>query len=116
MHLVNGAIQAKFIAERLESYQLNPTNGAHSIFLGQVRSDSKNSSIVEAIEYEAYLEMAEKEINFHIKETIKHYSVDTVEVYHSVGLVLTGHYSILIIVNSGHRKATLDAPILVRVP
>lgn len=53
-----GAIAAAFIAESIQKHSTKITIGAHSIFLGQVRSDVIDQKVVTAIEYTAYEELA----------------------------------------------------------
>ena len=109
MHLIQGSINPDFLANRLTSYQTDSKNGAHSIFLGQVRSDQEGENFVIAIDYHAYHEMAEKIIAEKINIIKMKHHVSQIEVYHSYGHVNVGEYSVLIIVNSGHRKASLNA-------
>ena len=53
-----GAIQPAFIANSISNHSSKTNIGAHSIFLGQVRSDLINEKKVTAIEYTSYEPMA----------------------------------------------------------
>ena len=64
-----GAIQASFIANSIQKHNSKTSIGAHSIFLGQVRSDMLHEKKVKAIEYTAYEEMALEKMD-EIREAI----------------------------------------------
>jgi hypothetical protein len=53
-----GPIPAAKIAADLQQHASNTDIGAHSIFIGQVRADQKETDSLAAIEYTAYAEMA----------------------------------------------------------
>ena len=55
---VQGEISSSFIAEAIQKHSSQTGIGAHSIFLGQVRSDEIEEKKVTAIEYTSYEEMA----------------------------------------------------------
>ena len=68
---IDGAISPSFVGESIAKHSTKKEIGAHSIFLGQVRNDSINNKKVKAIEYTAYIEMAEK-IFHEIRESALH--------------------------------------------
>ncbi len=66
---VEGAIPAYFIAESIAKHATRHDIGAHEIFLGQVRADSvvtpsavEARQHVQAIEYTAYIDMANEQM------------------------------------------------------
>lgn len=102
--LVPGPIKASLIAEHLNKLAGDSEAGAHSIFLGQVRSDKVNDRMVTAIEYSAYDEMVEKECT-RIKDTIRAAFSDVrdVIIVHSTGMVKAGQMSLFVMITAGHR-------------
>ena len=104
-----GAIPALFIAESIHKHSTQTGIGAHSIFLGQVRSDIIDNKKVAAIEYTAYEEMALEKMH-EIREAIfAKYSLTCMHVHHSLGRVAAGEISLFVFTSSKHRKAAIDA-------
>jgi len=106
---VNSPISSKIIDRLVSDNQSNPGLGAQSIFLGQVRADKNDKSRVRSIQYSAYVEMAEKEIE-KIKETvIKKFDLSNINIFHSIGEVKTGEISVLVLVSSAHREECFES-------
>ncbi len=108
--LVPGPIKASLIAEYLNKLAGDTEAGAHSIFLGQVRSDKVNDRMVKAIEYSAYDEMVEKECA-RIKDTIRAAFSDVrdIIIVHSTGMVKAGEMSLFVMITAGHRDQATRA-------
>lgn len=108
-YLINGAIKADKIAENLQVPGKDHGTGGHSIFLGQVRDDIVDGKRVKGIEYSAYEEMVNKEIEKIKKIIFSEYDdVKEIEISHSIGNVEVGGISLFIRVSAGHRDhATL---------
>ena len=83
--------------------------GGHSVFMGQVRADIKGAKRVKAIEYFSYEKMAEAEAG-KIKDSIltEFNDVKSVEILHSVGVVMAGEVSLFVLVSAGHRHHAID--------
>lgn len=102
--LVRGAIDPDTVSVIIKSLQEDSEAGAHSLFLGQVRSDIIGERKVKAIEYSAYKEMVEGE-----SARIKRVTTDAfpdirkIIIIHSTGIVKAGEISLLVIVTAGHR-------------
>ena len=106
---VQGPITPSFISESIQKHSTKTDIGAHSIFLGQVRSDIINGKTVEGIEYTAYEEMALKQMH-EIREAIfEKFELTCMHVHHSLGLVRLGEISLFVFTSSAHRKAAIDA-------
>lgn len=104
-----GAIPAQKIADDIQKHATQTQIGAHSIFLGQVRADNKESGSVTAIEYTAYTEMALEKMA-EIRETLfAKYALTCMHVHHSLGRVAVGEICLFVFVSSQHRKAAIDA-------
>ncbi len=106
---IKGAISPEFIAQSIAEHQLKTQIGAHDIFLGQVRSDIIDGKEVQAIEYSAYEEMANRQF-FEIKEeAFKKFDLICLHIYHSIGQVKTGEICLFVMASSAHRKTVFEA-------
>ena len=106
---IAGAISAEFIAESIAKHQSKTNIGAHHIFLGQVRNDLVKRKEVVAIEYSAYIEMAEKEIHRIREEAFEKFDVICMHIYHSLNVVKVGEVCLFVFVSSAHRDASYKA-------
>ncbi|MGZ3924460.1 MAG: molybdenum cofactor biosynthesis protein MoaE [Flavisolibacter sp.] len=106
---VQGPVSPAFIAESIKKHDSKTNIGAHSIFLGQVRSDVIDNKTVCGIDYTAYEEMALKKMH-EIRESVfaKH-DLICMHVHHSLGMVKPGEISLFVFTSSVHRKAAIDA-------
>ena len=107
--LTEGAISPQRIADSIATHSRKKNIGAHEIFLGQVRADISNGNIVVAIDYSAYDEMAEKEIEKIREETIVKHQLTCAHVLHSIGRINTGEICFFVFVSSPHRNAAFNA-------
>jgi molybdopterin synthase catalytic subunit len=106
---IEGAITAQFIADSIEKHQSKTTIGAHSIFLGQVRSDIIQEKEVAAIEYTTYKDMAE-DIIAEIRESMfAKYELTCMHIHHSLGRIEKGQICLFVFTSSKHRRAAIDA-------
>lgn len=81
--------------------------GSTLVFVGRVRKDrtfKKENVYIQQLEYSAYLEMAEKEIDKIIQYTKKTFGVKHIVVKHRIGKVKLGEIAFLVVVFSPHRK------------
>ncbi|XP_071964668.1 molybdopterin synthase catalytic subunit-like [Antedon mediterranea] len=85
-----------------------PTCGAISLFVGTTRDHFEGKKVVE-LEYEAYIPMAEKEIETICAEVRSKWQVKHIAVYHRLGLVKIGEASVIIGISSTHRHESLQA-------
>jgi len=109
-YLIKGPITPEHIAGELTGPGIRKETGGHSIFLGQVRDDIFDGRRVKAIEYSAYDEMVTIEAE-KIKEIIfrEYHDVISVVILHSVGIVMAGEFSLLVLVSAGHRDHATNA-------
>jgi len=106
---IEGPIGSDFIATSIQKHQSKTTIGAHNIFLGQVRADDIDGSIVEAIEYSAYQGMAEEKFHEIREETFARFDLTCMHIYHSLGKVSKGEICLFVFVSAPHRKVTFEA-------
>jgi len=88
----------------------SPERGGTCVFIGTVRADREHgASPVSAIEYTAYAEMAEQELERIIRETSEHWPETRVALVHRLGVVPTGEASIAIAAAAPHRADAFAA-------
>lgn len=106
---VQGPIAASFIADSIQAHSSKTNIGAHSIFLGQVRSDVIDGKTVSAIDYTTYEEMALEKMHTIREAIFESYPLTCLHVHHSLGTVKAGEISLFVFASSVHRKAAIDA-------
>ncbi|AXY73312.1 molybdenum cofactor biosynthesis protein MoaE [Paraflavitalea soli] len=106
---VQGAIAPAFVAESIQKHSTKTDIGAHSIFMGQVRSDVVNEQKVVAIEYTTYEEMALKKMHAIREDIFSKYALTCMHIHHSLGRVAAGDICLFVFTSSGHRKAAIAA-------
>ena len=82
--------------------------GAVSVFIGTVRSTNEGRE-VDAVEYSAYVAMAESELAKIADDACERCGVDSIVIEHRVGLLTVGQVSVGIAASDPHRVPTLDA-------
>ncbi len=88
--------------ELLGSARPARTDGAVAVFQGLVRGE-EGSLPIEALEYQAYQPMAEREILRLVNDLARRYPCSSVEVLHRVGLIQTGEIAVLVRLTAPHR-------------
>lgn len=106
---VKGPIAPSFVAESIQKHSTKTDIGAHSIFMGQVRSDVIDEKKVVAIEYTAYEEMALEKMHIIREDIFNKYSLTCMHIYHSLGRISAGDICLFVFTSSGHRKAAIAA-------
>jgi len=86
----------------------DPSCGAVATFRGVVRADGTDRR-VEAIEYECYREMAEREMLAVLNEAAASHAITAAIIVHRSGIVRVGETSVLVAVSAPHRAAAFDA-------
>ncbi|BDS09677.1 molybdenum cofactor biosynthesis protein MoaE [Aureispira anguillae] len=106
---MQGGIPAAFIGQSIAKHQTKTDIGAHNIFLGQVRADVIEEKTVQAIEYTAYEEMAEKKIHEIREATFDRFEITCMHIHHSLGAVAAGEICLFVFVSSPHRDVCYQA-------
>jgi molybdopterin synthase catalytic subunit len=106
---INGAIDPAFIAESIRKHSHKTGIGGHSIFMGQVRADEKESGRVTAIEYTAYEEMADTEAYRIREEIFAKYPLHCLHIHHSLGRVNVGEICLFVFTSATHRREAIQA-------
>ncbi|MBF8302759.1 MAG: putative molybdopterin converting factor, subunit 2 [Candidatus Dadabacteria bacterium] len=85
------------------------SNGSLFIFTGIVRRDKTKKGFVREIIYEAYEEMAEKEMERIKQKALKKFKLRDILIKHRIGRIVAGEASIIVAVFSRHRKEGIQA-------
>jgi molybdopterin synthase catalytic subunit len=93
---------------RLIAAVRRPDAGAIATFLGTTRNHNAGRRVVR-LEYEAYPEMALREMQRIGEQAIDQFSATAVAIVHRVGVVAIGETSVAIAVSAAHRDAAFSA-------
>ena len=85
-----------------------PEDGAAVVFEGVVRNHSRGRRTL-FLEYEAYEEMALKQMESLIAKSRAQFQVREAAIVHRLGRIEIGETSVVIVIASGHRAAAFDA-------
>ena len=90
---------------------MTPSSGACVVFEGVVRDHHEGHAVIR-LEYEAYEEMAARQLEAVARETLAAYGdreVYDVAIHHRVGMLEVGETSLLVVVSAAHRQDAFDA-------
>ena len=96
------------IPEMITARVRKETNGAVVTFLGTTRLFAEGKTVL-YLEYEAYQEMALKEMEKVRQELMARWSIEDVAIAHRIGRVDIGEISLVVAVASPHRKEAFHA-------
>jgi molybdopterin synthase catalytic subunit len=94
--------------DELVRYVTDPEAGAIATFIGTTRNNNEGRKVI-ALDYEAYPEMAEKELARIGADANKQWPVCRIAIVHRLGPVQIGEASVMIAVSSAHRDAAFAA-------
>lgn len=86
----------------------DPGAGAVVVFAGTTRNETGGRE-VKSLDYEAYGEMAAKELHRIAKRALARFAVAKIAVAHRLGTLVVGEISVGIAVSAPHRPAAFDA-------
>jgi molybdopterin synthase catalytic subunit/molybdopterin converting factor small subunit len=96
------------MAERMVSAVKSGGDGAVCVFDGIVRDNTRGRATLH-LDYEAYEEMALKQMRTLREDAIARFGVRDVAIVHRLGRLFVGETSVLIAVSSAHRGMAFDA-------
>ena len=102
--IVREPIDTQAVLERIK----RPEDGAAIVFEGVVRNNTRGRKTL-YLDYEAYEEMALKQMEELAVQAVGQFHVRDVAVVHRLGRLEIGETSVLIVVASGHRGAAYEA-------
>jgi molybdopterin synthase catalytic subunit len=94
--------------QELVDYVSDAAAGAIATFIGTTRNNNEGRNVI-ALDYEAYPEMAEKELARIGDEAAKHWPICKMAIVHRIGPVQITEASVMIAVSSAHRDAAFAA-------
>jgi molybdopterin synthase catalytic subunit len=94
--------------QELVDFVTDPEAGAIATFIGTTRNNNDGRRVI-ALDYEAYPEMAEKELARLGDEAKKQWAICRMAIVHRVGPVQITEPSVIIAVSSAHREAAFAA-------
>ena len=108
-----GLPRAAIVRERIDTATelekiKQPEDGAAAVFEGVVRNHSRGRRTL-FLEYEAYEEMARKQMESLAEQALAQFQIRDVALVHRLGRLEIGETSVLIIVASAHRAAAFEA-------
>ena len=108
-----GSPRASIIREKIDPHQIvppmeRPEDGAIAMFDGLVRNNTRGRKTL-YLEYEAYEEMALKQMEALISEALNKFPARDARIVHRLGRIEIGESSVFIAVCSAHRAAAFDA-------
>lgn len=92
----------------LVAYVTDPEAGAIAAFIGTTRNHNEGRRVI-ALDYEAYPEMAEKELARIGADAAKTWQISRMAIVHRLGPVQIGEASVVIAVSSPHREEAFAA-------
>ena len=103
----------RLVREKIDPHQVVPSlecpeDGAIVIFDGIVRNHSRGRRTL-YLEYEAYEEMAEKQMRALADEALKRFAIRNLALAHRLGRLEIGESSVLIAVVAAHRAPAFEA-------
>ncbi len=94
--------------QKLVDYVTDPEAGAIATFIGTTRNNNEGRKVT-ALDYEAYPEMAKKELARIGADAAKNWPICRMAISHRLGPVQIGEASVVIAVSSPHRDAAFAA-------
>lgn len=94
--------------QELIAFVGDPEAGAVAIFIGTARNHNEGRKVI-SLEYEAYAEMAEKELVQLGQEAQQQWKLCRLGIVHRIGPVQIGEPSVMIAVSAAHRQDAFAA-------
>jgi len=104
VRIVRDKIDTRAVLEGMK----RPEDGAAVVFEGIVRNHTRGRRTL-YLDYEAYEEMAQKQMIQLAEEALSQFPVRQIAIVHRLGRLEIGETSVLIVVASAHRAAAFDA-------
>jgi molybdopterin synthase catalytic subunit len=103
VRLQEGEIEAAALISSVSS----ESDGALSLFLGQVRNSNRGRDVL-CLEYQAYEDMALPEMTRIVAEATSRFGLSAVALIHRTGRVQVGETSVGVAVASAHRAEAME--------
>jgi molybdopterin synthase catalytic subunit len=94
--------------QELVRYVTDPSAGAIATFIGTTRNNNDGRRVL-ALDYDAYPEMAEKELGRIGDDAKKNWRIERMAIVHRIGPVAITEASVIIAVSAAHRDDAFQA-------
>ncbi len=94
--------------QELVRYVTDPSAGAIATFIGTTRNNNEGRKVI-ALDYDAYPEMAEKELRRIGDDAKKKWNIERMAIVHRIGPVQITEASVMIAVSAAHRDDAFQA-------
>jgi molybdopterin converting factor subunit 1 len=101
-------VREPIVTQKIVETIKHPEDGAVAVFEGIVRNHSRGRRTL-YLDYEAYEEMALKQMEALVAQALSQFTVRDVAIVHRLGRLEIGESSVVIVVASAHRAAAFDA-------
>ena len=98
----------EIVPSRVVDAVMDESAGGVALFLGTVR-DHSEAGKVEALEYESYVELAEKKLLEIEEEALRRWPVKKIKILHRVGKLRLGEVSVAVAISTPHRAEAFEA-------
>ena len=85
-----------------------PESGGVDVFIGTVRNATKGKPVLR-LEFEAYENMALREMRKIAEEAVEKWPVQSIAIHHRTGVLQVGDVAVVIAVGAAHRDAAFEA-------
>jgi molybdopterin synthase catalytic subunit len=98
------------LPDDLITWAVRPECGAVVTFYGTARSTSTNDHVIQALEYETSIELAQARIAEVVVSARSRWpEIGAVAIHHRVGVVAVTEPAVVVVVSSPHRREAFDA-------
>jgi molybdopterin synthase catalytic subunit len=87
----------------------DPAAGGIAVFLGTTRSETRESRTLLALDYEAYRDMALRQLSDLVATARGRWPITRCALLHRVGRVAVGEPSVVVVVSTPHRAEAFEA-------
>src|SRR3954454_7203038 len=101
-------VRAPLDIRELLGYVTDPSAGAIATFIGTTRNNNEGRKVI-ALDYDAYPEMAEKELRRIGDEAGNKWRIERMAIVHRIGPVQITEASVMIAVSAAHRDDAFQA-------
>lgn len=101
-------VRAPLDMQELVRYVTDPSAGAIATFIGTTRNNNEGRKVI-ALDYDAYPEMAEKELRRIGDDAKKKWNIERMAIVHRIGPVEITEASVMIAVSAAHRDDAFQA-------
>ena len=101
-------VRAPIDLQELVRYVTDPSAGAIATFIGTTRNNNEGRKVI-ALDYDAYPEMAEKELKRIGEDAKKKWRIERMAIIHRIGPVEITEASVMIAVSAAHRDDAFQA-------